>query len=304
VLLRAKDAAVDKLPSVELDLTFSDGRGSVVIPINSPVQLVDARSAPKPRAASELKIKQTLDDRKLAQGTLRLEVAASGKGLLGDLRSLVALADDAGGFQVADVVDHGLVVTTLDTKSEQVRPECERRWTVEMKPTTDVVPAEFRFPTAIPPAEMTLARFDDADLATAEPTVALRGRKASPLRIGIIAGVAVGAVALLFALVYLVRRRRARNNASADARFRRPEQVTPFSVLAVLKRINADPPAEFTPAERTELAGAIQQFEDRCFAQGTAANGAATSGAATAGTNESERLLDTWLGKATKAGRI
>ena len=60
---------------------------------------LDARSAAVSRPLAELKIKQTLDDRKLDQNLLRLEVSATGKGLIPELDRVLqvgSLCDAAG----------------------------------------------------------------------------------------------------------------------------------------------------------------------------------------------------------------
>ncbi len=41
-LLKAKDASVDRLPPLSLDMDFADGQGTVILPVSSPVTLISA----------------------------------------------------------------------------------------------------------------------------------------------------------------------------------------------------------------------------------------------------------------------
>ena len=69
-MLRAKTPAVDRVPAVPIDLEFNDGDGVVLLPITSPVVLIDARGPqPAPRPVADLKVRQVLDDRRLEAGT-------------------------------------------------------------------------------------------------------------------------------------------------------------------------------------------------------------------------------------------
>ena len=64
LLLQAKGPAVDRLPQVQLDMSFNDGGGEVLLPIASQVVLLNAGAASADaRPLQDLKIKFTLDDR-------------------------------------------------------------------------------------------------------------------------------------------------------------------------------------------------------------------------------------------------
>src|SRR6185503_17946536 len=89
LLLQAKDGAVDQLPPFNMDLDFSDSRGQVVLPVKSPVVLLDARPERVPaRPLDKLEIVQMLDDRELAQGRVALEIKATANGLVPELGEL------------------------------------------------------------------------------------------------------------------------------------------------------------------------------------------------------------------------
>ncbi len=301
LILKAKDSAIDRIVPLQMDLEFNDGHGVVVLPVASAPQLIDAHSRPAaPRPLADLKIKQTLDDRKLAENLVRLEVAASGKGLIPNLSRILELGDSAGatevpGFTVAGVVDHGIMLSSLNTDGDRVQPLCERSWTVELTPREGARPAEFHFPSASTPgATLTFARFDDADLVDAQPVVALHGWPLATTD-WVPWAVATGGGAILLAAgaaLFLVLRARRRRHAQ-PAKYQLPQPVTPFNAVALLRRLDADGSVAWTAAERTDLSAEIERVERRYFARESvpAANGN--------GHDELSTLLRRWLQRAT-----
>jgi hypothetical protein len=131
VLAKAKDASVDRIPAIQLDLDFLDRRGKVVLPVESPVVLLDARPAKPPaRPLTDLSITQTLDERELAKGKLTLEVKATGKGIIPDLNDVFDL--NLPGFTTNKITDHGLTIAKLDPEGDAVAPVAERNWLIEL----------------------------------------------------------------------------------------------------------------------------------------------------------------------------
>src|SRR4030095_1148686 len=93
ILLKARDASADRIPSMQLDLDFLDKRGKVVLPVESRMVFIDARSEKPPaRVLTDLAITQILDDRDRKSGKLSLEVKATARGIIPDLEELVSLA--------------------------------------------------------------------------------------------------------------------------------------------------------------------------------------------------------------------
>jgi hypothetical protein len=290
LVLRAKDPAIDRIPVVQVDLAFSDGTGMVLLPIPSEVVLLDARDTqPPPRPLHELKLKQVLDDR---QGeVVRLEVLATAKGILPELETLLDLdAWGATGFRVRQVHDQGFDVATLDLTGERVEPVCERNWLIELEPAGAERPAEFVFPRAFDSAaELSYARYDDADVVEAAASV--------PLRRGLLAGrgwqslavaaASVGGLLLVLVVVRLVVRRR-RQNVSPQARYHRPARLTPFNLVVLLKRIYRDDVLALSPAERAGLGETIESLERDYFG----------APAPSAVERDLEPLLNRWLARA------
>src|SRR4029077_1186790 len=109
VVLRAKEAAVDRIPSIQLDMDFSDTAGQVVLPVRSQVQPMDAKDAePALRPCDDLALTLTMDEREWRDGKVVIEVAAKGRGIIPSHTQLFDFARE--GFDV-DVTDNGLSIT-------------------------------------------------------------------------------------------------------------------------------------------------------------------------------------------------
>ena len=133
VLVRAKDASVDKIPPVQMELRFIDLSGPVTIPATSAETLLKVASGkPAPRPADKVEVTQTLDTRQFAiNGSLSLEVAATASGLVPELEDLLDLAPLAAVAKVRQVTSiDPLMVKELNTWGEKVAPRTERRWSI------------------------------------------------------------------------------------------------------------------------------------------------------------------------------
>ncbi|MBN1515893.1 hypothetical protein JXA32_04945 [Candidatus Sumerlaeota bacterium] len=264
--LRARDAAVDRIPPMQIDLDFVDAEGQIVLPVESPIVPIDARSkTDTSRPMRELKITQILDEREINDGVLKLEVECEGRGLIPDFDALFDA--DFSSFASAETV--GLVnsVARIEHK-EDFFPICERNWIVNIQlPVAASNAMTFRFPEArIPDAVIERKRFSDADLVEAEPEVQLALRSAGGaywpaiivvLTISLLAGVIIGGRWILL-------RRRDAVETPAHA-YRMPEQLTPFTVANLLHRIAGDSGLNFPSAQRDELAGEIVTIEQTYF---------------------------------------
>src|SRR5262249_15524825 len=137
-----------------------------------------------PRPVRNLQITQILDERQADKGKLGLEIKATGLGLVGPLDETLALAPE--GFEVVKTSDQPVSVAKFDEDGEAIAVVSERTWMVDLRAKQDAGagPRTFRFAAARPEgAEMTYQRYQDADLAAAEPEVSLeheyRGRAAA-----------------------------------------------------------------------------------------------------------------------------
>jgi hypothetical protein len=266
LLLKPRGPQVDKIPPLHMDLDFLDTSGYVILPVESPAVPIDAASdRGEPRPVKNLQITQILDERQANQGKLGLEIKATGVGLVGPLDDTLHLAPT--GFEVAQVDDQGVSVAKFDEDGEGNAVISERTWLVSLRAKPDLVsaPRSFRFADpAGETTEMTYQRYQDADLAAAEKEVVLeheyRGRgKAWLWVMGITATVLV--VLILVALVLVLRRR-----PRAAAGMHLPENLTPFSVTVLLRRIRQA--GSLSPADSEALDRDIENLEHRFFAEG------------------------------------
>src|SRR6266540_957981 len=145
LVLKAREPSVDRIPPVQVDLEFQDGRGLVLLPVTSPVTLIDARDPnPPSRPVAELQVRQLLDARGEREGLLVLEVIAGGRGLIPELEEIIELEKVAGGgFAIRSLQDQGLSVESLATEEKQIEPVTRRSWRLELSAAGKEPPAPF-----------------------------------------------------------------------------------------------------------------------------------------------------------------
>ncbi len=294
LLVRSKDPSVDRIPVVHVDLAFSDGAGVVLLPVTSQVVLIDSRDPhPDLRPVSDVELKQVLDDRRLGQGPVRLEVIATAKGLIPDLDRLLDAGDGAvPGFAISDVEDHGLELASLDVAGDQVQPLCRRRWLVDLEPTGETAVEQFAFLRAKDlPAALAYQRYDDADIVDAAAVVPLRTGVAAR-RTWLWLGLGLGSLLLAVAVAMVCRFRLRRSQQADGPVYGRPDPLTPFSLLVLLRRIHGDLAPDLPAGERRDLAETIDDLEQQFFRAGAETSEAPDLGA----------VLDRWL-RRTANGR-
>jgi hypothetical protein len=217
----------------------------------------------------KLQITQILDERQADTGRLGLEIKASGIGLVGTLDQVLTLAPE--GFAITNVHDQGVSVAKYDEGENNVIVS-ERNWLIDLHARQDrgSAPKTFRFGSAKgDAAEMIYQRYQDADLVAAEPEVDLeheyRGRGKVWLWTVVSASAVLGVVVLLV-VVQLLRRR-----PRAAAGLQLPENLTPFTVTMLLRRIQQN--GNLGAADQQALTQTIADLERRYFADADA-NGA------------------------------
>jgi hypothetical protein len=264
-LLKAKDAAVDRLPPLQLDMDFFDRRGQVVLPVVAQTQLIDARpdSAPA-RPVRAMVVTEILDERDLPKGKLTVELKATGKGIIPELKELFDLSFT--GFRIEKISEPGVVINKMDTEGEQVAPLCERNAIITLNlASAKEAPPVFRFPKARrADIEVGYKRYADVDLIAVKPELALSGVPLTPRKVWpwMLAGAVLAGAALLG--VYH-RTRRQTATAVEAPEYVLPEQVTPFTVLALLKRMQQDSRLALGAERRSELGQTIGELEKHFF---------------------------------------
>lgn len=264
LLLKARGPKVDTVPPLRLDLDFLDTSGYVILPIESPTIPIDAASESVPsRPYEQLKVTQTLDERQAKDGKLILEVKATARGLVPELDGILDVRSE--GFHVVKSEDQGISIERFDPDSPDNVVLSERTWLVTLAADDGLPgrPAVFHFASAkVDPDEMIHQRYVDADLALVGPTVDLEQRYGEPSRAWI--GWTVGGVGAALFLGLLARRLRPRRSSAVDERFRIPEPLTPFTLLALLRDVLQN--AGLSETQRRELSDSILALERHYFA--------------------------------------
>ncbi|MCI0642727.1 MAG: hypothetical protein L0Y72_15900 [Gemmataceae bacterium] len=265
LLLKAKGPQVDKLPPVRLDLDFLETSGYVILPIESPTLPLDASvTKAEPRPLRKLQITQTLDERQADKGKLILEVKAVALGLIPALDQILELRPE--GFVIDKTDDQGVSVAKFDPDAEQNVIVSERTWMVTLKAADglDKLPTEFRFGAAKEDqAEMTYQRYRDADLVPVQQLLNLEeryGEASSNWLVWLIAGTAVLALVIAALAVYLLRK----PAPSLGPRVALPAKLTPFTVLGLLKHIEAT--GKLSSPQKAEMDRDLSVLEKHFFA--------------------------------------
>ena len=264
ILLKAKGPQIDRVAPLKIDLDFLDTSGYVVIPIESPALVVDCGTdAPAMRPVSDLKVTQTLDERQSDEGKLIVEISANAKGLVPELDQIIEL--ERANFELVSVDDQGVSPTAFEKDTDDIQIISDRSWTVEYKASESASNVtQFAFSeTSLEGATTTFQRYEDADLVESDKQVSLERRYAGNswsflywLIPVIVLGLAVAA-----ALVYATTRT---PDIIVD-RFSMPSDVNPFTVLTLLKDIQAR--NGITQEQGTELQSSINRIEEFYFGE-------------------------------------
>ena len=301
VLVRAKDASVDKIPPVQMELRFIDLSGPVTIPATSAETLLKvAGGKAAPRPADKVEVTQTLDTRQFAiNGSLSLEVSATASGLVPELDDLLDLAPLSALAKVRQVtVIDPLMVKELNTWGEKVAPRTERRWSITLD--GDAIRAadkasDVPFPTVKAANTTTVWRtYQDIDPIVLSKASVLLDRVKVAQGAGYVppavedhsAYLYVGIAALVACVAWLIFRKRDTGPRPPRARdvFKLPAAIDGFSVVALLRKLGASPLVKFTAAQQAELQQDIERVQSGCF-----------GGTATLSPADLKSLAEKWL---------
>jgi hypothetical protein len=301
VLVRAKDASVDKIPPVQMELRFIDLSGPVTIPATSAETLLKvAGGKAAPRPADKVEVTQTLDTRQFAiNGSLSLEVSATASGLVPELDDLLDLAPLSALAKVRQVtVIDPLMVKELNTWGEKVAPRTERRWSITLD--GDAIRAadkasDVPFPTVKAANTTTVWRtYQDIDPIVLSKASVLLDRVKVAQGAGYVppavedysAYLYAGSAAMVAFVAWLIFRQRDTGPRPPRARdvFKLPAAIDGFSVVALLRKLGASPLVKFTAAQQAELQQDIERVQSGCF-----------GGTATLSPADLKSLAEKWL---------
>jgi hypothetical protein len=278
VLLRAKGAAVDRIPSIQLDMDFSDTSGQVVLPVLSQVQPIDAKASESdPRPCADLALTFTMDERDWKrEGRVAVEVAAKGRGVIPTHTQLFDFAQE--GFDV-EASDNGLSITEFVSDGKTKQANADRNWLFTYKRKKDARGnVVLKFPavkTAITPASVDYQHYQDADLVKLDARQAADG---VPLNSAASSGMRAALMAIVLAMLaggaFLMLRRRRGQPRSAEESLALPSRITPFSVVAFLRRIQHLSGGTLDESARQSLKKQIEEIEEAFFRGTPAPSGA------------------------------
>ncbi len=293
LLLETKDKTVDRVPALEIELDFFDREGKVVIPVPSnPIQIEMNPEAPPQRPAENVALTLIVDSRELTDKRLKIDVIATAHGLVPELDQSLQLPDYS--LTVQEVADKDkLVVSELHSGADGIYPVSERSWTVDLDPTPLLRGAssrvEFEFPAAKSrDIQVTYRRYQDMDPVDAAAKVTLvEGAEVAKVaeadnRLWIGGTVGLLAIGLV---TFLALRRKPADAFAAPPLFTFPREVTPFSVIALLHRIQSSRAVPLNDEQRLSLTSDIHALEQHTFARNST----------TAPTHDLNALAGRWL---------
>ena len=129
LVVQAKDPSVDRLPSVQMDMHFTDSSGPIVLPVVSNTVLVDASTTAASRPIKDLMVEQTLDARPMLDGkpepTVKLEIVARSAGVVPELDRLFPdLGNALAGYEL-DATE--LVSEPIDVNQTHRKPPKKKK---------------------------------------------------------------------------------------------------------------------------------------------------------------------------------
>lgn len=262
-LLKPKGPEIDVIPPLKIDLDFLDTSGYVVLPIISPAIPIDASQEAPARPIRDLSLSMTLDQREAEkEGTIALEIRASGHGLVPSLHHLIELPID--GFKIASTDDRELQIDELDARSEDGSPISTHEWRLILEADGNKLPSQFTFPKVLAELSsqegkgLTLQKYEDVDLVTVEETTKIMAGSDAPSPwLWLTPLVLIGALIAFFRL-----RKKAPVKIVEDGPAL-PTTLTPVTVLAFLETLQSDPrlPAD----SQADLSKSIRSLQDRAF---------------------------------------
>lgn len=260
--LKTLDGTVDRIPSIQLDMDFTDDTGQVVLPVLANTVIIDGGVEDAPaRPVNDLEIRLQLDARKAAEGEIRLDVKMKGEGIL---PSPLAILRPAAGYSFGAAVDAESLVLKLDQRGRQIVPFSEQSTTLDVKRSGVQPIREFTFPEVdFAGARVVLEQYRDADILPAPGTVSLdKAQSAAWLAgFGVLALLAAAVAALG---VFLVVRRRRGAEESSGPSFVLPGEINGLSVVSFLERIRRS--GRLASAEESAaLAADVRTIEEACF---------------------------------------
>ncbi len=269
LILKPKNAAVDLVPPIQIDLEFAEASQQVILPVTSQAEPLRIQPNGPPRPNEELTLSVTIDEREWSsKQRLQIEIDAKAKGLIGDLNSLLHTEFNDFG---AKLTDTGNNLDEFKTEEDRAWAQTSRSWQIILNPKSGRAPSRIRPPALRPNvnAQIEYRSYRDADLITHPASVTKTGiplstsPSASWLRAVFVAGLAVSGIWTL--------RKRMQRPVTAGKASSLPTEITPISTLRFLNRCAKS--GRVPEALRETLSVDIHRLESQCFAPNGPATG-------------------------------
>jgi hypothetical protein len=212
-----------------------------------------------------------MDEREWRDGRVVVEVSAKGRGVIPAHPQMFDFTQP--GFD-CEVSDNGLSITEFVSDGKSLSAQADRNWQFTYRRKKDLRgDVTLHFPALtgeVTPKTTEYKHYEDADLVALDAAkvsagVRLKNRGSTGLRVGVITAVALG-----LGVVGLVWSRRKRSTVTAgEAVLALPALITPFSVVAFLRRIQKDCAAKLDDVARQSLQAQIREIEAAFFSGGT-----------------------------------
>jgi hypothetical protein len=281
---KAKDASVDKIPRIQMNLEFLDMTGPVTVSAESPETMIKVtEKQTPPRPCFQIELTQTVDMRNLANTEeVLLEVKATACGLVPEIEDLLDLGPMGQQLPVVRIDPHqGTQLRQVNSWGDSVHAVSEREWTIALDATKLVQePRRMKLNLPVPKdseAAIKYQTFVDMDLVDLDDPVVTVGE--GPVLVTPIAqnalsepwvpyAVAAGGVALLAALlmvmVRVVRRSRRRRLRARDV-FHMPAEIDGFVTVQLLRALGGSELVRMSTKQRADMQQEMQQIQTACF---------------------------------------
>jgi hypothetical protein len=205
-----------------------------------------------------------LDQRETGkEGTVTLEIRASGHGLVPAIGELIKLPIE--GFEVSSTDDRELQVDELDARTDDGAPISTHEWRLVLEPKSENLPENFTFPEVLANLStredegLTLQKYEDVDLVAVEQTTPIQGgsSKSPPYLLLLTPLLLVICISTYF-LFFKKREEIAIQNGPEL-----PATLTPVSLLAFLEDLHRD--TQLSKEARAKIQKSIKSLEDRSF---------------------------------------
>lgn len=280
----AKDASVDRLPQIKMQLYFTDRSGEVAVIAASDTPALRVGGERRIRPVPALQVTQTVDTRSSddpRHPEITLEITARGAGTVPDLEDLVQGTEEAASGFALDTQsieqrpllfvdpkslqdDASLQMTDLQDEMEVERLVVERTWVLRYRPGRGAGDGVFRFPNLRDdvPAKLDNRAYGATDL------IPVRGGTYGfdPLltwkqRVPLLGGV----VAVITAVALGAWWWRRGSRVDSPVVHALPRRRTPLAIITTLQRWQKERAVHADAATQAELAEEIRGLERASF---------------------------------------